>query len=95
MRKGMRGRHLIEEARDIVNSLVLLEAAGDFGDARAMGSVALDLLVQRDIDIHVLPAHPIDLTASALSLAPHLLDRDGVSEVRISDDRHQRAVQVA
>ena len=48
------GTPLKSEAEGIVRKLSLLELLRRYGEARVVGSVALDLVVKKDIDIHVL-----------------------------------------
>ena len=45
---------LCSEALGIVHDLQLLPLLARFGRARLVGSVALDLVVKRDIDLHLL-----------------------------------------
>ncbi len=46
-------RQLKAEAEQIVRRLRLVECLAQYGDAEVVGSIALDLVVKRDIDIHV------------------------------------------
>ena len=41
------------EAEDIIQQLTLFEILGQYGEARLVGSCALDLIVKLDIDIHL------------------------------------------
>lgn len=77
---------LRREAEAIVAELGLLEVAGRLGRAEVVGSVALDLIVKRDIDIHLLVASP-DLLAMADRAYHALLDDPRIREVRITDYR--------
>jgi hypothetical protein len=45
---------LRREAEEIIARLGLLEMLRSYGRAEVVGSVALDLVVRRDIDIHLL-----------------------------------------
>ena len=47
-------RQLKAEAEQIVRGLHLLECLSQYGRAEIVGSVALDLVVKRDVDIHVI-----------------------------------------
>ncbi|MBD3405421.1 MAG: hypothetical protein GF411_04690 [Candidatus Lokiarchaeota archaeon] len=69
-----------------MKTLDIMDYLNSYGDARIVGSVALDLIVKLDLDVHVLLLlkSPMDL---ALELIPILLSRDGVGEVRLTDYR--------
>jgi hypothetical protein len=56
---------------DILTGLDLLAALRDWGEARVVGSVALDLIVKRDIDVHLLVRHA-DLWAVAHAVLARL-----------------------
>jgi hypothetical protein len=81
------------EAEEIIRELALLDLLSRYGDARVVGSVALDLVVKLDIDIHLLVAAD-DLLAVVDSVYRQLLDRPRVREVRISDYRDEGAVKI-
>lgn len=81
-----RGAGLRAEAQGIMAALDIPRALRRFGDARVVGSVATDLLVKLDIDVHVLVGEPN--LYRAMDLIYHmLLDRADVPAVRISDYR--------
>jgi hypothetical protein len=84
---------LRQEAEGIIRELGLLELLNRYGDARVVGSVALDLIVKLDIDIHLLVAAD-DLLAVVDSVYHQLLDRPRVREVRITDYRAEGAVKI-
>ncbi len=86
-------RGLKAEAEAILDGLSLLPVLRRYGDARVVGSVALDLIVKLDIDVHVLISDP-DLLSVAQSVSRHLLDQAHVHEVRLSDYRASGAVKV-
>lgn len=44
---------LRDEAFEIIEAFGFLELLGQYGDARLVGSVALDLVVKPDIDFHL------------------------------------------
>ena len=77
---------LRKEALQIVERLGLLSLLNAYGEARIVGSVALDLIVKRDLDIHVLleAYTPMEV---AQELVHELLCIDGIREVRITDYR--------
>lgn len=89
---------LRSEAELIIARLRLLETLGRYGRAEVVGSVALDLVVKRDIDIHILvgAARWLDagLKAVVSDLWPKLLELDGVSELRLSDHRDVGALKI-
>ncbi|MHB9108356.1 MAG: hypothetical protein ACYDCO_14975 [Armatimonadota bacterium] len=76
---------LREEAEAIIRELALLDILGRFGQARLIGSVALDLIVKRDIDLHLLTSE--DLFAIADRLYCELLEREEIVKVTICDYR--------
>ncbi len=82
------------EALGIVADLDLLGRLCPLGRAEIVGSVALDLVVKRDIDVHVLLAEP-GLYPAADAVTHDLLDHPRVREVRITDYRAQGSLKVA
>ena len=82
------------EALGIVAELDLLGRLCPLGRAEIVGSVALDLVVKRDIDVHVLLAEP-GLYPAADAVTHDLLDHPRVREVRITDYRAQGSLKVA
>jgi len=77
---------LREEALSIVSELNLLDTLGRHGRAELVGSVALDLVVKLDIDVHLLVEGP-DLIPVVNRIYPELLGHPKVKEVRITDYR--------
>jgi len=57
-----------------------------FGEARLVGSVALDLIVKRDIDVHLLTTTP-DIPTIIEAISRRALACEKINEVRISDYR--------
>lgn len=76
---------LREEAEAIVRELALVELLSRFGQARLVGSVTLDLIVKKDIDLHLLTND--DLFAVADRLYRELLKREEIAKVTICDYR--------
>ena len=76
---------LRKEALEVVNELRLLEMLEPFGEARLVGSVALDLVVKPDIDIHLLLKGE-DVMSATKEIAGLLIVEEKVSEIRISDN---------
>ena len=77
---------LQEEAQEILTNLGLLDFLAQFGEAQLVGSVALDLIVKLDLDVHLLVDTP-DLFSICSQIYPYLLDQEKVREVRITDWR--------
>lgn len=88
-----RADRLRGEAQAIMDRLGLPVALRAFGDARVVGSVATDLLVELDIDIHVLLPDP-DQYRAMNAIYRLFLDRDDVPEVRISDYRSNAGLKL-
>lgn len=82
------------EAEAILRETDLLARLAPYGQAGLVGSVALDLVVKRDIDLHLLVA-PGRLFPTVEALWRALLDLPRVREVRITDYRAQGALKLA
>jgi hypothetical protein len=80
------------EAEGIIEELGLLGMLRDYGRAGVVGSVALDLIVKRDIDVHLL-VEGRDILEVVDGVYRVLLDR-GVREVRVTDFRDRGAVKL-
>ena len=85
--------HLKREAEAILKDLSLLELVGQFGVARLVGSTALDLLVKRDIDIHLL-VKDSNLMDVVDRIYHELLGWHNIKELRISDYREREGVKI-
>jgi len=81
------------EAESIIDELALLDLLTPYGDARVVGSVALDLIVKLDIDIHVLTGTD-DLLGVAQDACRHLLEEARIREVRMSDYRERHGIKL-
>lgn len=77
---------LKSEAKSIIKGLGLIEILGRYGKARVVGSVALDLIVEREIDIHLLMPSG-DLMKTVREIKRELSERNKVVRIRISDLR--------
>jgi len=81
------------EAEQVIEDLDIMGLLNAYGHARIVGSVALDLIVKRDIDIHVLV-----LLRDTMDMAQHLmsvlLKVDGVNEVTVKDYRERASLKV-
>lgn len=86
--------NLKAEAERIIGELGLLDLLSRYGKAGVVGSVAYDLIVKLDIDIHLLIPEGIDLLNTVDSIYHQLLDREHVHEVRISDYREDHAIKI-
>lgn len=84
---------LKREAEAIIADLALLEVTRRHGRAEVVGSVALDLIVKRDIDVHLLTDTP-DPLAVTDRLYHDLLDHPRVREVRITDYRAEGGIKI-
>jgi len=84
---------LRSEAYEITKRLGLLEMMGRHGRAEMVGSVALNLVVKRDIDLHLLTPEA-NLLAVIDALYHELIEREDVSEVRISDYRAEGGIKL-
>ena len=82
------------EAEKIIEELELLELLAQHGEARVVGSVAYDLIVKLDIDIHLLLEEGTDLLNTVDCIYHQLLDCEHIREVRISDYREQYALKI-
>lgn len=86
-------KHLRSEAEGIIRDLGLVELLSKHGEAAVVGSVALDLIVKRDIDVHLL-IRGGSLLSVADDVYHALLDRGGIREVRISDYRAKGGLKI-
>ena len=78
--------NLRDEAFSVISELNLLDLLKDHGKAELVGSVALDLIVKPDTDIHLFTTDS-DLLGKVNEVYSILLEHQKVSEVRISDYR--------
>jgi len=84
---------LKREAEKIIRDLMLLEILNQYGEAQVVGSVALDLIMKRDIDIHFVVNTP-DLFGVVDRVYHQLLEAEHIREVRISDYRDHSGVKI-
>ena len=73
---------LCAEARRLVRSWKLIDLFENVGEAHLVGSVALRLVVKRDIDFHVLVPE-LEEVEVALNLARDLLEKVGVRRLEV------------
>ena len=80
------------EAEKIIEDLNLLRLLAQHDEPRFVGSVALDLSVKLDIDIH-----PLVQTPDLLSVGDHVYRRlpehQAVQELRLSDHRRRGRIK--
>lgn len=86
--------NLKAEAEKIIGELRLIDLLSRYGKAGIVGSVAYDLIVKLDIDIHLLVPKGTDLLSIVDSIYHQLLDHEHIREVRISDYREDHAVKI-
>ncbi len=84
---------LLSEAQEIIAALDLFSLLSRYGKVRLVGSVALDLIVKLDIDLHLLVATH-DLLSVVDGIYHPLLERPQVHEVRITDWRQEGGVKI-
>ena len=77
-------KELRNEAFEIIEEFGFLEMLEQYGDARLVGSVALDLVVKPDIDFHLLIARS-DVINVAGSIRSSLVADERIREIRVSD----------
>ncbi len=75
---------LRDEAFEIIEELGFLVMLGQYGDARLVGSVALDLVVKPDIDFHLFIARS-DVVNVAESIKSSLIADERIRDIRVSD----------
>jgi hypothetical protein len=93
MKMTIESNCLKAEAESIIRDLHLLELLRPHGEARIVGSVALDLVIKPDIDIHLL-TETADLMSVADAVYHSLLAKAEVKYVRLSDYRHRGGLKV-
>ena len=82
------------EAEKIISELRLIDLLSHYGRIGVVGSVAYDLIMKLDIDIHVLVAENAHLLRTVDEIYHALLEHKHVHEVRISDYREQHALKI-
>jgi hypothetical protein len=82
-----------QEAFQIIEELNLIDYLTTLGRAHLVGSVALDLIVKPDIDLHLLLDHP-NLIETSSTVTAYLLDQLKVREVRVTDWRKEGGIKL-
>lgn len=82
-----------QEALQIIEELNLIDFLNTLGQAHLVGSVALDLIVKPDIDLHLLLDHPNLMETSSVVTA-YLLDQPKIREVRVTDWRDKGGIKL-
>lgn len=88
-----KSKALRDEALQIIDDLGLLVSLSPYGEARIVGSVALNLVVKRDIDIHLV-LNRLDLMDAVDEITRLLLDEEHIQEIRISDYRGLDSIKI-
>jgi hypothetical protein len=88
-----RNRALARDGCGIAQKLRLIEVLSEFGEARVVGSVALDLVVRRDLDVHVLVKEP-DLLATAQRIRQRLVEIREIGRVTATDYRSRGGMKL-
>lgn len=81
----MSGKHVRiqkQEAQKIIDELDIMAVIENVRDTRVVGSVALDVIVKPDIDIHIVVE---DLFNAIDKIYRHLISNDNIHEVKIKD----------
>ena len=79
-------------AERIIDDLGILKILEPFGDARVVGSIALDVIVKPDIDIHVVVDGDIFEVINAVY--KHFINNENIREVKIKDFRDRGGMLV-
>ena len=82
------------EAERIVDNLGLITMLSKYGHTEIVGSVALDLIVKKDIDIHVF-LESGDFLKIVNEVSNELIEKPEIDEVRISDWREIRSMKIS
>lgn len=77
---------LKNEADSLLTEWKLLDFLNRYGDTYVVGSVVLDLMVWRDIDLVILSYKPV-IRKAAVEIASHIYGNDRVRKVSIVDER--------
>lgn len=83
-----RARERFDEAQQVLDELRLLERWSAYGEPVVVGSVALDLVVRRDIDLHICCEHPS--IADGFAVISALAELPNVRGIRYRDSRDER-----
>lgn len=83
----------MDEAYNILKELDLLRYLQKFGKAEVVGSVALDLIVKPDLDLHLL-IDSDDLYPITSIIMKHFLDQTKINEVRLTDWRSEGGLKI-
>jgi hypothetical protein len=81
------------EAELILKELNLLSFLNQHGEARVVGSVALDLIVKPDLDVHLLIKSK-DLMPTTYAITEYLLGQSKIQEVRLTDWRDKNGIKI-
>jgi hypothetical protein len=84
---------LRDEAFEIIEAFGFLELLGQYGDARLVGSVALDLVVKPDIDLHLFIAKSVVVNVAEL-IKRSLIADERIREVRVFDHLEKDSLKI-
>ena len=84
---------LRDEAFEIIDAFGFLELLGQYGDARLVGSVALDLVVKPDIDFHLFITKS-DVVNVAESIKSSLIADERIRDIRVSDHLEKESLKI-
>jgi len=82
-----------QEALKIIEELNLIEFLNTIGQVHLVGSVALNLIVKPDIDLHLLLDHP-NLMDTSSAITAYLLDQPKIREIRVTDWRDKGGIKL-
>lgn len=85
--------HKLHQANSILEDTNLLPFLNQFGRAEVVGSVALDLIVKPDLDIHLLINNQ-DLMPTAHTIVEYLIEQNKIREVRLTDWRQENGLKI-
>ncbi len=86
-------RMLVDEAKQIITDLDLVTILSNYGETRLVGSVALEMVVKRDIDLHVL-VETEELQAVAEKICVELKEHHGVEDITVFHDRSKYGIKL-
>lgn len=86
-------KKLKQEALSIIKELDLLKLLEQHGETKLVGSVALDLVVKLDIDVHVYIGEK-DLLKTTNAVYQELLNHPKIDDIRISDYRTRNGIKI-
>lgn len=86
-------QYLVHEAKKIIKDLDLVKTLTQYGDARVVGSVALEMVVKHGIDLHVLVESEA-LEDAAEKISKTLKQKSGLDQIDTYYDRIKNGVKL-